>query len=69
MSSWPNSGCGLRYDRRFAERGEQTDPDRRSYLAFANTHARLLARLGLKPAAPRKRTIAEYLAAEPGAGT
>ncbi len=50
------------YDRRFAERGEQTDHDRRSYLAFANTYARLLGRLGLAPAVPRKRSIAEYLA-------
>ena len=47
------------FDRRFAERGEQTDHDRRSYLAFANTHARLLGALGLKaaPAEPAPRWV------------
>ncbi len=50
------------FDRKLAEVGEITDHDRRSYLAFSNTYARLLRQLGLKGTAPRKRTIAEYLA-------
>lgn len=52
------------FDRRFAERGEQSDHDRRSYLAFANSHARLLGQLGLRAAPPRPVPLAERLAAE-----
>ena len=47
-------------DRKFTETGQQTDRDSRTYLAWANTYGRLLARLGLAatPAASRDlRTI------------
>jgi hypothetical protein len=38
------------FDRRYAETGTMTEHDSRTYLAWANTHARIMARLGLKPA-------------------
>lgn len=51
-------------DRKFAETGVQTELDSRTYLAWSNTYARLLARLG--PAVQSraaKPTLRDYLAA------
>jgi hypothetical protein len=51
-------------DRRFAETGAQTEHDSRTYLAWANSYARLLRQLGF--AAPKERapTLSEYLSAK-----
>jgi hypothetical protein len=48
-------------DRRFAETDAQTDHDTRTYLAWANSYARLLAQLGLKATPPPRPTLREYL--------
>jgi hypothetical protein len=50
-------------DRRFAETGETTAHDSRTYLAWANSYSRLLRQLGLKGAAERPPTLAEVIAA------
>jgi hypothetical protein len=51
------------FNQRFSERGEMTDHDRRSYLAFANSHTRLLQRLDdtvlARPKSPP--TLQDYL--------
>jgi hypothetical protein len=56
------------FDQRFSERGEMTDHDRRSYLAFANSHTRLLQRLEdttlARPKPPP--TLRDYLTASYG---
>jgi hypothetical protein len=50
-------------DRKFAETGAQTDHDSRTYLAWANSHARLLRQLGLKGTTPTQtETLAQRLA-------
>ena len=56
-------------DRKFAETGAQTDHDSKTYLAWANSFARLMTRLGLEGAAAQSvptrsiaQTIAEALA-------
>jgi hypothetical protein len=46
--------------------GTFTDHDSRVYLAWSNTLSRLLARLGLEPAAPKAPTLADYLATKYG---
>lgn len=50
-------------DRKFAETGQQTEHDSRTYLAWANTYGRLLARLGLDATQPPAPTLAEIMAA------
>ncbi len=49
-------------DRKFAETGQQTEHDSRTYLAWAATYARVLARLGLDAVPVRQPTLAEVLA-------
>ncbi len=57
-------------DRKFAETGVQTELDSRTYLAWTNSYARLLARLG--PASPPRQaspSLRDYLARKkPAAG-
>lgn len=57
-------------DRKFAETGVQTELDSRTYLAWTNSYARLLARLGPSSAkAQSKPSLREYLARKtPAAG-
>ena len=50
-------------DRKFAETGEQTDHDSRTYLAWSNSLTRTLRQLGLKGAATEPPSLADYLAA------
>ena len=50
-------------DRKFAETGEQTDHDSRTYLAWSNSLTRALRQLGLKGAATEPPSLADYLAA------
>jgi hypothetical protein len=50
-------------DRRYAETGEMTAHDSRTYLAWANSYSRLLRQLGLKGAPAPVMTLAEHLAA------
>jgi hypothetical protein len=52
-------------DRKFAETGAQTDHDSRTYLAWANSYARLLRQLGSLPK-ERGPALAEYLAQTQG---
>jgi hypothetical protein len=49
-------------DSKFAETGAQTDHDVRHYLAWANSHSRLLRLLGMKGPAPKVPTLAEIRA-------
>lgn len=55
-------------DRKFAETGAQTDHDSRTYLAWANSHARLLRQLGLQGPKEPPPGLAEYLAAKAACG-
>lgn len=48
-------------DARFAECGEMSAHDSRTYLAWSNSLARTVRQLGLKSAAQRGPTLAEYL--------
>jgi hypothetical protein len=51
-------------DKKFADTGDFTDHDRRSYLAFANSLTWLIHTLGLRNAAKEKApSLSEYLAA------
>lgn len=50
-------------DRRFAETGAQTDHDSRTYLAWANSYARLMKQLGLQSPAQKAPRLPDYLAA------
>ena len=49
-------------DHKFAERGEMTDYDSRTYLAWSNALTRLLRQLGLKGARAAGPTLGEHLA-------
>lgn len=50
-------------DRKFAETGIQTELDSRTYLAWTNSYARLLARLGPPPPPPKGApALRDYLA-------
>jgi len=49
-------------DRKFAETGEQTEHDSRTYLAWSGALTRLLRQLGLKGAPQPAQTLASYLA-------
>jgi hypothetical protein len=51
-------------DRKFSESG-QTEHDGRSYLALANSHARLLTKLGMKGVPAPRVSLAEQLRAGP----
>jgi hypothetical protein len=51
-------------DRRFAETGAQTDHDSRTYLAWANSYARLLRQLGFAAPKEHAQSLADYLAAK-----
>src|SRR5215217_3761450 len=49
-------------DRKFAESGEQTDHDTRTYLAWSNSLVRLLCELGVKAQQPKKTpTISDII--------
>ena len=48
-------------DRKFAETGAQTDHDSRTYLAWANSYARLLRQLGFTGPKKHAPTLADYL--------
>ncbi len=54
-------------DRKFAEGGEQTLHDSRTYLAWSGSYTRLLARLGLEAAPAPVVSLADRLAASPAA--
>jgi hypothetical protein len=49
-------------DRKFSKSGEMSEHDSRTYLAWANSYARLLRQLGLKSAPEKPPTLASYLA-------
>jgi hypothetical protein len=49
------------FDARFAEQGDMTEHDSRTYLAWSNSLARTLAVLGLKPSKPKALTANESL--------
>jgi hypothetical protein len=49
-------------DRKFAESGEQTEHDSRTYLAWANSYSRLLRQLGLRGVPQRGPSLTDYLA-------
>jgi hypothetical protein len=51
-------------DRRFAETGAQTDHDSRTYLAWANSYARLLRQLGFAAPKEHAQSLTDYLAAK-----
>jgi hypothetical protein len=51
-------------DRKFAETGGQTDHDSRTYLAWANSYARLLRQLGPRGHKAGGASLADYLAAK-----
>jgi len=51
------------FDARFAELGEMTEHDSRTYLAWSNSLARTLAVLGLKPAKSEALTAADAMRA------
>jgi hypothetical protein len=53
-------------DQRFAETGQQTEHDSRTYLAWSNSLTRTVQALGIKSAATRGPTLAEYMAAQSG---
>ncbi len=53
-------------DRRFAETGQQTEHDARTYLAWCSTLTRTMRHLGLKGAPPSPRTLADHLADRKG---
>ena len=55
-------------DRKFAETGAQTDHDSRTYLAWANSYARLLRQLGFQGPKDHPPGLADYLAARPASG-
>jgi hypothetical protein len=50
-------------DREFAETGDTTGHDTKTYLAWANSYARLLRHQGLKGVAERPPSLADHLAA------
>jgi hypothetical protein len=50
-------------DRKFAQTGEMTFHDSRCYLAWANSHSRLLRQLGMKGVAEAPPSLGDYLAA------
>ncbi len=50
-------------DRAFAETGDTTGHDTKTYLAWANSYARLLRHLGLKGVAERPPSLADHLRA------
>lgn len=52
-------------DERFAETGQQTELDSRTYLAWSNSLTRTIRSLGLKGATSRTPTLADYIAAKP----
>ena len=58
-------------DRKFAETGEQTDHDSRTYLAWSNSLTRTLRQLGMQGATERPPSLADYLSgrAKPATGT
>ena len=49
-------------DRKFAETGEQTEHDSRTYLAWSGSLSRVLRDLGMKAAQQRAKTLPEHLA-------
>lgn len=49
-------------DRKYAETGEQTDFDSRTYLAWTGSLTRLMRTLGLEAAPPPKQSHAQWLA-------
>lgn len=49
-------------DRRFIDQGGMSAHGRREYLAFVNSYSRLLRQIGMKGAAERAPTLADYLA-------
>jgi hypothetical protein len=51
-------------DRRFAATGAQTDHDSRTYLAWANSYARLLRQLGFAAPKEHAQSLTGYLAAK-----
>ena len=55
-------------DRQFAETGMLSEHSGRQYLAWANSSARLLTKLGLKGVAERGPTLADHLARRPISG-
>jgi len=48
-------------DRRFAETGTQTEHDSRTYLAWANSYSRMLAKLGIAAPKGHPTGLTEYL--------
>src|SRR5690349_563313 len=52
-------------DRRTAERDGMSEHDSRTYLAWSNTMARTLVKLGLKGSAQRPPSLREHLATRP----
>jgi hypothetical protein len=53
-------------DRDFAETGDMTGHDSRTYLAWSNSYARLLRHLGLKGVGERPPSLADHIAARAG---
>jgi hypothetical protein len=53
-------------DREFAETGDMSAHASKTYLAWANSYARLLRHLGLKGVAERPPSLADHLAARTG---
>jgi hypothetical protein len=49
-------------DRRYAETGAMTEHDGRTYLAWCNTYARLMTRLGLKRAGETEKDLSDPFA-------
>ena len=56
-----------RIDRRTAEGGTMSEHDSRTYLAWSNSLARTLAKIGLKGAADRAPSLKDYLATKTAA--
>jgi hypothetical protein len=54
-------------DRKFNKAGDMTEHDSRTYLAWANTYARNLARLGMRGTAEARPDLAAYLASRDAA--
>lgn len=52
------------FDAKFVEKGEMSDHDVRTYLAWSNSLTRTLGELGLKAAPQPQKTLAEHLASK-----
>ena len=52
-------------DQRFAESGQQTEHDSRTYLAWSNTLTRTIRQLGMKSVGNSAPTLADYISRKP----